>query len=647
MVPFSAPTHNIKYVKKELLKLGKWIMPEAARVWQAESPKVLPKKIYYLFFLFFRHFVLKDLANMKYYKFFFKNYKLHVYSARHPRYFYLFYFMLFEHKNFELLDSFSAAYDKIVKIYFYNNVYTFFLLYIFNWDYAFFYHYDKTLYYNIKFTHTVFFFEDFAVKAEARYFTLYRHYFEHFRRFKYNEYLLTNKALYKYPLLKKILHAGTGQLRREFVRDFRKNIWFREHYAIHEFEEGVDVEGLFQHNLFHNEVVWEGLRSLLFLKFFKFFTKSTYLIPVGYFKPLLGTYLLHRAYHLYYLFNRRRVYWRYRFFNIVFVWVAILFYKIRFDFIEDFFDYFYRYHIKRHFKPFNLFNYGFLFHNYFLQSSLVKLLLQKHYLVHRILQAVAVESISALYGKHNWVLDIETDNQRKRRSLYVTKFFPKKKKYIKKKDLGKSELLLLKPRPSVKQVFASNKYPYIRFSTFAANQIYKQIWTVMLERSVFEFCDILSFYNDVSKSLTSALFNIKYIIEFFFWEAFHLYDKGEFVFLKRNVKALAGQIKVGLLITNYTCKFFATVLTLLSGLTQRQWVNRAFFYQFFKDFFFKIFLWYGDSSFFERLLKKHNSLLLNKFKPFHYKFFLWQLLNFFGKKRFLVYFNNNEGFYKD
>jgi len=107
-------------------------MPEAARVWQAESPKVLPKKIYYLFFLFFRHFILKDLANMKYYKFFFTNYKLHVYSARHQRYFYLFYFMIFEHKNFELFDSFSAAYNKIVKIYFYNNVYTFFLLYIFN-----------------------------------------------------------------------------------------------------------------------------------------------------------------------------------------------------------------------------------------------------------------------------------------------------------------------------------------------------------------------------------------------------------------------------------------------------------------------------------------------------------------------------------
>jgi len=113
------------------------------------------------------------------------------------------------------------------------------------------------------------------------------------------------------------------------------------------------------------------------------------------------------------------------------------------------------------------------------------------------------------------------------------------------------------------------------------------------------------------------------------------------------VKTLSTRVKIDILMINYTCRFFTTVLCILSELTQRQWVNRAFFYYFFKDFFFRIFFRYHNKSFFEKNLKKKNILLLNKFKTFHYKFFLWQLLNFFGKKRFHAYFNKYEAFYND
>jgi len=112
-------------------------------------------------------------------------------------------------------------------------------------------------------------------------------------------------------------------------------------------------------------------------------------------------------------------------------------------------------------------------------------------------------------------MDLEVDRRIKRRGLDVKKFFNVEKKYIKKKDRGKRPMRLLGAKLSIKQAFASSKYPYIRFSTFAANEIYKTIWIIMLERSVFEFCDALIGFNDVSKNLTCDLFNFKHIIEFF------------------------------------------------------------------------------------------------------------------------------------
>jgi hypothetical protein len=181
------------------------------------------------------------------------------------------------------------------------------LLYFFNYDYNFFYNYDKFLYFDIHFTKTFYFLEDFVIKAESRFFVMFRHYFEHFRRLKYNEYLITNKTLYEFPLLKKLLHANTGKIRKEFIVDFRKNVLFEELYNIYEVKAG-DTENDFKYTALYNKPLDNLLRSLPFLEFFQLFSKSPYLIAVDKFKPLMGTYLLLKAYHLYYLFNRKRTY---------------------------------------------------------------------------------------------------------------------------------------------------------------------------------------------------------------------------------------------------------------------------------------------------------------------------------------------------
>jgi len=200
-------------------------------------------------------------------------------------------------------------YNKIINIYLYYNYYTFFLLYLFNLDNSFIYIYNKFLFFNIYINKLIFFFEDFIVKAEVKCFILYRHYFEHFRRLKYNEYLSTNKILYKYPLLKKILHITTGKLRRDFIVDFRKNILFKQYsYNIYEFEETDATEDDFQYNILGNKKIYKNLQMLSFLKFFKIFSKNPYFIAVDNFKSLMGTYLLLKAYHLYYLYNRKRSY---------------------------------------------------------------------------------------------------------------------------------------------------------------------------------------------------------------------------------------------------------------------------------------------------------------------------------------------------
>lgn len=646
---FSAPTFNIKYVKKELSHLARWIIPGAVRTWKIKNPKILSKNTYYLFFLFFKHLVLKDILSIKYYKQIFKNYNLYLYNYKHSRYYFLFFFLLLKYKNYVLYNNIIKAHWKIANIYFYNNHFTFFLLFFFNYSYDFFYNYDKFLFYDNFFTKTFFFFDEFTIKTEAKYFVLYRHYFEHFRRLKYNEYLSTHKSLQKFSLLKKILHAQTGKPRKEFVVDFRKNILFKEPYNIYKFEESSATEAIFQYDILFCQKIHAKLQSIPFFKFFKLMKKNFYLLAVSNFKALMGTYLLLKAYHLHYLFNRKKSYWRYKFYNIVFVWVSILFYKISFDFIEDFFKYFYKFEIKHYFKSFNLFNYGFLYHNYFNQSGLIKLFLQKNYLMHRVLHLILIESILPLYGMHNWVLDIETENPRKRRSAFVIKF-NKKKKYIKKKDRGRTSLRIYNTRPTVKQVkqvLDGSGYPYIRFSTFAANEVYRTLWTILLGNCVFEFCDVLNCFNEVSEGLVGDLFNVKYIIEFFLWETFHKYDKNDYVYLKYSMKSLSDRVKIDTLIINYTCRFFFTILFIVSELTQRQWVNRVFFYFFFKDLFIKVLLKHKGIFLFEDYLKNNNFLLLNKFKIFHYKFFLWQIFNFFGEQRFWAYYKKNEIFYND
>jgi len=261
-----------------------------------------------MFFLFFKHLLIKSILGLKYYKFFFKVYKLNVYNSKHKRPFFLFFLFIYKYKNYALYIELLGAYSRVEKIYLYNNNYTFFLLYLFNFEYDFFYHYDKVLFYDIYFARIFFFFEDFVIKADSRLFVYYRHYFEHFRRLKYNEYLMSNKALHDLPLLRQILHVHTGKLRRERIVDFRKNILFDELYNIVELEKGELTEVDFQYRIFYNKLVFKKLGSLPYLKFFKLFSESPYLIAIENFKPLIGTYLLLRAYHLYYLFNRRRLY---------------------------------------------------------------------------------------------------------------------------------------------------------------------------------------------------------------------------------------------------------------------------------------------------------------------------------------------------
>jgi hypothetical protein len=120
------------------------------------------------------------------------------------------------------------------------------------------------LFYNIYINKVIYFFEDFVIKAEGKCFVLYRHYFEHFRLLKYNEYLSTNKILHQYPLLKKILHAHTGKLRRDFIIDFRKNILFKNYYNIYVFEESDITEDDFQHNILHNKILYKNLQAIHF-----------------------------------------------------------------------------------------------------------------------------------------------------------------------------------------------------------------------------------------------------------------------------------------------------------------------------------------------------------------------------------------------
>jgi hypothetical protein len=64
-----------------------------------------------MFFLFFKHFIFKNILCMKYYKFFFEIYKFHVYNNKHKRYFFLFFFLIFEQGNHELYLGLNRTYN--------------------------------------------------------------------------------------------------------------------------------------------------------------------------------------------------------------------------------------------------------------------------------------------------------------------------------------------------------------------------------------------------------------------------------------------------------------------------------------------------------------------------------------------------------
>jgi hypothetical protein len=143
------------------------------------------------------------------------------------------------------------------------------------------------------------------MKVDCKYFLTYRHYVEHFRLFKYNEYISTHKCLYNYSLLRKILHRYSGRDIKDYVTNFRKSYLF-DNYNIYLVEESDITDFEFQYMFLNNLLIVKNLQLTNYLKFFRVFKKNYYFLALYYFKPLMGTYLIQHGYTMYYKFNRKR-----------------------------------------------------------------------------------------------------------------------------------------------------------------------------------------------------------------------------------------------------------------------------------------------------------------------------------------------------
>lgn len=650
------------------------------RDFKPNKPNKLLSNNYFLFFLFFKYLILKDVCFLNF-KVLIQKYNLNLYlNIIECRFYYLFFFIIIRNKLYDFITFFyqnileynNRNYIKSYKyIFFYNN-YIYLNIYLLKYLQIFIIKFNKYNYYKcIKIYNNFFFYKEFKLKVDYNSFFLYRRYIEYFRLSKYNEYLSNNILFNKYPKLKYILHVFFSNYKK-FNFTYRKsiimnffNIYKLKNSKFKDFDKYklnlnnkrynvnnniILIRSLNLSNFLYlkldNNFLYLKLNNNNFIKFLDITQNSLYIKIYNIFIIFISIYIAYTTYKVHHIFILRykqirrlkcrhiiALHWKYN--------------KSKYYFLPYIFKIFYKFFTYNIFNIPNIINYGFLSYYFLENNTYLKNYIKKKILLYRITNIIIIEYISILFDCLHWDIDLEAHKFKSFSQPDILKMW----QININKHLSKKQKLIAPINPNIfdsknKSIQSFISLDFLPKDHFRINNLFIFLWKFIYKWSIVLFTDILHITRN-NKGFRNIFFNYKYSFEFISWEIFNSNNNNYILnkyFLKFNY--ILKIIKIENIITLFLSKYNNNILQYITKYTKDYFINLSFIYIFLRDLYILILSKKNKIKKIKYLILQ-KKFIVNKYNFYYYKFFYWQLNSFLSLQRFWLFYNKYKIYYKD
>jgi len=546
-------------------------LPDNIDLKKIQTKKIITKKIFLFVFFLFRWLIFEEYINTLKINFFFIYFN--IYGNRlffkqnqkfHLKFFYIFIYLIYLFKIYNLINI-----TKLKLNFKDNNINVYLYLYkkskhLSTYKFDYLYKYKK-----IK----IFFFPEFKLRLPLFLFIGYKKYMQFFRFYKYNEYLAYHPLLYKYPLLKFILHKNwRGRKKRINAIYFSQqsnNAYFTIYYA--SFERYFKILKNFTLN-------W--LTILLFLDKFKFLKFTLY----------LNTKI--------YIFVLK--YFKIYFLNILYLFI---------------YNFWLSYFLERHLDVFFAYKWRifYMLHLHWWLNKYVEDLPSWLYML------LIIYLIKLFMSQHIYLYNFCTFVKLKDKNKYIWSF---------------NNICLYKITNLIFNCYIDilyyKFYKLLLTRNYGSTRIFN-LWEIYFRNYVFEFTDLSFFYNQPDFFFFKFFLNFKYSFDYIYWKIFFISNFINNKMLKFNILHLFKK----LIIDGENKQYFSIFLEYLYSVFEITYnkkinfVNMYYMYVFVKNLIIK-FLW--NSKIFNKFLIyvfiKNN--IKSNYVYFQWKLFLWNVASYFG-----------------
>jgi len=551
-----------------------------------KSILVLNKPLFLFLFFIFKYYISTNLYNKLNYKYIIKLFKG---KKKNIYFFFIFYFLLLSNSNLNLLLFYFIK----KKVYYNINLYNINLYIIIEiLKYNIFFGKFKFNYFQKSKNIKIFMFFDFFLRIDILLFITYKYYMNYFRLFKYNEYLSIHPNLYKYPLLRIFLRNFWVNRDTKYHKNLYSEKSILKFFRIYFFSKDINKLLFFNNDL---KFKFKGLNlqfnKFKFIKFLNLLKNNNYYFLYLYFGKFFKLHLCLFVYNIT-IFNYEED-----------DWVEIK--KFRLFSLDD-----NLWQLKRY--GFNLTSWLFML----VLSYISKMFINNYLYLNNLNNLNIINNFSYLkFFNFNifWYSLIKIILIEKINFYY---FF------------WLSELVL--------KIKKNKKKSLIR---------YVRIWHILINSYIFQFINVkLDNYND-SVKLIDYLKNIKFNLDFIFWNIFFIGTKSYNVNFKYNIESILNKINIdSILYLKFTLYFNFLRFFLSYNFSPFFLINFLFFFIFIHDLFIKIFINKKINLLINKS-QKINKLIFKKLKINEKLIFNFNFKNFWALKNFDNYKIKNNNWY--